>query len=108
MAENNHFQLVPNKKAKSDVWGQFWIKMNKQTQKPVENVAVCRHCDQSVKYCGGTSLIIPSQSQPSIRHFENDTKSRGKLMKVQLQAQHLLDQQSCLHKDYQFLRETEI
>ena len=54
MAENDHFQLVPNKKEKSDVWGHFWIKMNKQTQKPVENVAICRHCDQSVKYCGGT------------------------------------------------------
>ena len=31
--------------------------MNKQTQKPVENVAICRHCDQSVKYCGGTTNL---------------------------------------------------
>ena len=23
-------------------------------KKPVENVAICRLCDQSVKYCGGT------------------------------------------------------
>ena len=39
------------------MWGHFWIKMNKQTQKTVENVVICRPCDQSVKYCGGTTNL---------------------------------------------------
>ena len=58
MAKNDHFQLVPNKKAKSDVWGHFWIKMNRQTQKHVENVASYRHCDRSVKYRKGTTNLL--------------------------------------------------
>lgn len=58
MAESEEkFQLVPNKKAKSDVWSHFWVKVDKQTQKQVENVAICRHCDQTVKYSGGTTNL---------------------------------------------------
>ena len=80
MAKNDHSQLVPNKKAKSDVWGHFGIKMNKQTQKPVENVVICKHCDNPVKYCGGTTNL----SSHLNRHHPSATLK----MKVKVEETH--------------------
>ena len=50
--------------------------MNKRTQKPVENVAICRHCDQSVKYCGGTTNLL---SHLNRHHLSATLKTKAKV-----------------------------
>ena len=55
--KKEEFVNVPNKKAKSSIWEFFYLKVNKETQKAVENVAICRLCDLVVRYSGGTSNI---------------------------------------------------
>ena len=67
MAEKgDNYEFVPNTKAKSDVWDHFWLKVNKETKKAIEGLAICRHCDQAVKYSGGTSCTVcTSAGQPN-------------------------------------------
>ena len=76
------FVIVPNKKAKSSIWELIYLKWNKETQKAVENVAICRLCDQIVRYSGGTSNLTshinrhhPSALKKKLKTEETPTSS---------------------------------
>ena len=46
MAEKGgDYEFMPNKKARSDVCDHFWLKVNNETKKAIEGLAICGHCD---------------------------------------------------------------
>ena len=44
---------MKNKKAKSDIWQHFCLKLNTKSNQLVDNVAICFHCNLELKRSGG-------------------------------------------------------
>ncbi|XP_021345367.1 zinc finger BED domain-containing protein 1-like [Mizuhopecten yessoensis] len=59
MAEekDESFSIIPNKKAKSDIWQHFGLKQYKEKTSVEPGVAVCKKCRTEVKYSGGTTNL---------------------------------------------------
>ena len=90
------FTVVKNEKGKASIWTYFGLKKIKSTGKIEPNIAICRKCDQAIKYSGGTTNLAthlrrhhaailpatmkapptPSQvsntERPSLSHFDNN------------------------------------
>ena len=79
MAEKGgEYEFIPNKKAKSDVWDNFWLKVNTQTKKAVESVAICKHCNQTVKNSGGTTNLTAHLNRHHPSHVPAQLKMKMK------------------------------
>jgi hypothetical protein len=51
--KSGNVDLIRNEKAKAPIWNHF--KFKKEGGKIVPNVAVCDHCNESIKYSRGTT-----------------------------------------------------
>ena len=51
------FEIVPNKKATSDIWKYFGLKYDARSKEIVDWVAVCNLCKVIVKNSGGTTNL---------------------------------------------------
>ena len=57
MADNGEeFENVVNKKAKSNIWKHYGLKLNTKTKKIIDR-AVCNYCKLTVKNSGRTTNL---------------------------------------------------
>ena len=52
------FEIVPNQKAKSEIWKHFGLKYDAKSKAIVDRVAVCNLCKVIVENRGGTTNLI--------------------------------------------------
>ena len=65
------FNVVPNKRAKADVWKHFGLKKRKKDSMVVEGVAACLRCDAEIRCTGGGT----SNMGTHIRRHHPDTST---------------------------------
>ncbi|XP_067653283.1 E3 SUMO-protein ligase ZBED1-like [Haliotis asinina] len=85
------YEVIPNKRGKSDVWKYFGLKKRISDGNFEENIAVCNSCNVNVKYSGGTSNL---SSHIRIHHkkqiMSSQTVTLGKV-KVKLEPEVLTE-----------------
>ncbi|XP_067678487.1 E3 SUMO-protein ligase ZBED1-like [Haliotis asinina] len=76
------YEVIPNKRGKSDVWKYFGLKKRISDGKVEENIAVCNSCNVNVKYSGGTSNLsshIRIHHKKQIMSSQTVTLGKGKV-----------------------------